>query len=66
MSFFAGIQEHSADDYQKLRQQVIDAGKQGYVQSEINRYLVGNPYLTEEIIKLIKIEMMKKTLEMQL
>ena len=65
MSFFAG-QDDSKDEYQTLRQTIIKIGKQGYVQSEINKYLVGNPYLTPDIIKLVKIEMMKKVIEMEL
>ena len=65
MSFFAG-QDESRDEYQTLRQDIISIGKQGYVQSEINKYLVGMPYLTPDIIKLIKIEMMKKVKAMEL
>ena len=63
MSLFANDGE---DEYISLRKQIIDIGKQGYVQSEINKYLVGNPYLTPDIIKLVKIEMMKKVIEMEL
>jgi len=63
MSLFANEGE---DEYTRLRQQIIDIGKRGYVQSEINKYLVGNPYLTPDIIKLVKIEMMKKAIEMEL
>jgi len=63
MSLFANEGE---DEYISLRKQVIDIGKRGYVQSEINKHLVGNPYLTDEIIKLMKIEMMKQVIEMEL
>ena len=63
MSLFANDGE---DEYASLRKQIIDIGKQGYVQSEISKYLVGNPYLTPDIIKLVKIEMMKKVIEMEL
>ena len=65
MSFFAG-QDDSKDEYQTLRQTIIEIGKQGYVQSEINKYMVGNPYLTTDIIKLVKVEIMKRVIEMEM
>ena len=65
MSFFADTNE-SIDEYTKLRQTIISIGKQGYVQSEINKYMVGHPYLTTDIIKLVKVEIMKRILEMEM
>ena len=65
MSFFADTNE-SIDEYTKLRQTIISIGKQGYVQSEINKYMVGNPYLTTDIIKLVKVEIMKRVIEMEM